>query len=134
MKQQVQLSFVDAIKKGLVVNYCNFTGRASRSEFWWMYLVSTIIGGASFGVGSIDSISLFMGLINLLLFLPMVGVTVRRLHDIGKGGGWIFIYLIPIAGLIISIIWNVRPSDPGDNRFGPEPNVIDIPDNPYTQA
>ena len=127
MKQQVEVSFVDAIKRGFVENYCNFSGRASRSEFWWMALVCWIISGAAGGLGTISHLSFFMNLIDLLIILPMLGVTVRRLHDIGKGGGWIFIYLIPLVGMpILYLMWNCQASENYDNRFGAVPNVVEI--------
>lgn len=128
MKQQIQVSFVDALKKGFILNYCNFKGRASRSEFWWMALACWLISGAAGGLGTISHLSFFMNLIDLLIILPMLGVTVRRLHDIGKGGGYFFIYLIPLVGMpILYILWNCKESEPVANRFGEVPNVVELP-------
>lgn len=127
MKQQVMVPFMDALRRGFVLNYCNFKGRASRSEFWWMALVCWILEGVAGGVGTISNISLFQLLIGVLIILPMLGVTVRRLHDIGKGGGWIFFYLIPLVGCpIFYIIWNCKESEPTANRFGEVPNVVEV--------
>ena len=123
--EHYQVSFVDSIKRCLVLNYCNFSGRSSRSEYWWFYLFSFIISGAIFGVSWIGSgHSFFTNLVSILLLLPQLGVAVRRLHDIGKGGGWIFILLIPLVGWIIYLVWMCRPSEPMPNRFGPVPNLI----------
>ena len=43
------------------------------------------------------------------------------MHDIGKGGGWYFILLIPIVGWILWIVWCCKPSEPCPNRFGDVP-------------
>lgn len=64
-----------------------------------------------------------MGLWNLIVFLPSLGLCWRRLHDIGKAGGWYFIGLIPVIGWIILLIWFSRRSEPTPNRFGPVPNL-----------
>lgn len=125
MKRQVELTFSQAVTRGFIEKYCNFTGRASRSEFWWMALVGFVISGAAGGLGTISHLSFYMNLIDLLIVLPMLGVTVRRLHDIGKGGGWIFIFLVPIVNIILYIMWGCQPSEPNDNRFGPVPNTVD---------
>lgn len=123
---QYQVSFVDAIKRCLVLNYCNFSGRSSRSEFWWFYLLQFLITGGIFGISWIGKDhSFFTNLVSILLLLPSLGVAVRRLHDIGKGGGWIFINCIPVVGNIIYIIWMCRPSEPFTNRFGAVPNLVE---------
>ncbi len=58
---------------------------------------------------------------SLAVLLPSLAVSVRRLHDIGKGGGWIFINLVPVIGSIWYIILTVLPSQRGYNRFGAQP-------------
>lgn len=123
---QVQVPFLDALKRGFITKFCNFSGRASRSEFWWMMLAGFLIDGIVFGA-SCASHSFLENLLSIVVALPMIGVTVRRLHDIGRGGGWIFIYLIPIVGQVLMIFWGVQPSEPFTNRFGDVPNVINTP-------
>lgn len=124
---QRQLSFGEAVKKAFVENYCNFTGRASRSEFWWFTLFSAIVGFVIgfilgiFGAGP-TTVQVFQGIIGLAFLLPGLGVSVRRLHDIGKSGWWILIGLIPLVGAIVLLIWYCKDSQ-GDNEYGPEPNM-----------
>ncbi|CQB85961.1 Inner membrane protein yhaI [Chlamydia trachomatis] len=55
---------------------------------------------------------------SLALLIPSIAVTVRRLHDLGKGGGWIFISAIPILGGIILLILMICKGEPQTNRFG----------------
>lgn len=115
------IGFTDAIRI-CFEKYACFTGRATRAEFWWWMLFTWI-------VAAVTSILTFLGtagnviyyLISLALFLPSLGVAWRRMHDIGKGGGWYFINLIPLVGTIIWIIWCCKESEPFDNRFGPRP-------------
>ncbi len=106
--------------------YAQFTGRADRSEFWKYYLVYFIIGFV-FSilmqiVGSITFlyyiiIGLYL-LVILGLLVPTLAVSVRRLHDIGKGGGWIFINLIPVIGSIWFLILMIKKGESITNRFG----------------
>ena len=127
---QKQLSFGEAVNKALAQNYCNFSGRASRSEYWWYALftmiLSVVIGFVLgiFGAGS-TAVSVIQGLVSLALLLPGLGLCVRRLHDISKSGWWIFISLVPLLGAILLIIWFCKPSDAGMNQYGPEPNMVD---------
>ena len=124
---QKQVSFGDAVKRALTVNYCNFEGRSSRSEFWWFYLFNVIISTVfQFLLGMTDNSNLIMilfSLVGLALLLPGLGLAVRRLHDIGKSGWWIFINLIPIAGWIIFIVWMAKESEMTPNQYGPVPNM-----------
>ena len=128
---QRQLSFSQAISS-VMGKYCRFSGRAARSEYWWYSLILAIvywgiflISGEDFGSGSFKPLYMWgTGIVGILFFLPSLGVTVRRLHDIGRGGGWIFLGLIPIVGNIILIIWMCLPSQPVTNRFGPVPNLV----------
>lgn len=118
---QSYMSFVDAIKV-CFNKYCCFSGRASRAEYWWWvlftFIVGVVLGWLEF-TGTAGKI--IYGLVNLALILPNLGVSVRRMHDIGKGGGYIFINLIPIVGWILWIIWCVKQSEPMPNRFGDVP-------------
>lgn len=111
--------------RALTVNYCNFNGRASRSEFWWFCLFSLIVGVVVCVVFSFSetATTVVSTIVNLALLLPGLGLAVRRLHDIGKSGWWIFLGLIPLVGAIILIIWYCKESDPQSNMYGSEPNV-----------
>lgn len=123
---QRQLTFQEAIRKVFVANYCNFIGRASRSEFWWFqlfcfvvnFIVSILTFNTELGVSILGSV------VSLIFILPNLGLIWRRLHDIGKGGGWFFICLIPVIGIIVLIVWFCQESEKGANRFGPEPNLV----------
>lgn len=106
--------------------YAQFKGRAGRSEFWMFYLVYFIIGAVfSILMNLVASISflyyIILGLqviIILGLLVPTLAVSVRRLHDIGKGGEWIFINLIPLIGSIWFLILLIKEGEKVANRFG----------------
>lgn len=122
--QQRQVTFQEAVKSGFN-KYCCFTGRASRSEYWWWILFSFIVGvivGAIFGDSTFGRV--FSTLVSLCLFLPGLGLSVRRLHDIGKSGWWVLIYFIPVVGVVLFIIWGIKDSDPTPNAYGPVPNLV----------
>jgi uncharacterized membrane protein YhaH (DUF805 family) len=108
-------------------HYADFSGRASRTEFWYWALFSFLV---STGIDLADFLSYqshhlsaasLPSLITLLLFLPGLAVNVRRLHDLDKSGWWYFIILAPLIGLIILLAWTATRGTPGANRFGPAP-------------
>lgn len=124
---QYQVSFSQAVRMAFD-SYCRFQGRSSRSEYWWWVLFVAIL---SFCIGIIEGILGFSmtavqatsGILSLVLLLPGLGLSVRRLHDIGKSGWWILLGLIPVVGAIVLIIWFAQNSQMQDNQYGPVPNM-----------
>ena len=119
---QRQLTFGEAVKKALTENYCNFSGRASRSEFWWFQLflltVSSVASGLSYAISGNDVLSY---IINLIFFLPGLGLSVRRLHDTGKSGWLYLLNLVICIGSIILIVFYAKESDMFTNEYGDVP-------------
>jgi len=114
----------EAVIAAVTTKYATFSGRARRSEYWcfilfWMifYFVAAVVDAI---IGSIVVVTL---LLTLALLLPGLAVTVRRLHDTGKSGWWILIYLVPIVGPFVMIVFLCIDSQPGDNVYGPNPKA-----------
>ncbi len=119
-----QLGFVDAVKICLTEKYCDFNGRARRSEYWWFCLCNFVLSYVVNLIGGLISPTVGMVLtciVTLGLLLPGLGVCVRRLHDIGKSGWLVLLALIPLVGAIILIVWFCKDSDRGSNAYGPSP-------------
>ena len=111
--------------------YVVFSGRSRRTEYWMFALINTIISIIAMvldnvlGTTTEDKRSgLFSGLFALATLLPSVAVYVRRLHDVGKSGWWMFIGLIPIVGVIWLFVLTVTDSQPGDNEYGENPKSL----------
>ncbi|MDE6236866.1 MAG: DUF805 domain-containing protein [Muribaculaceae bacterium] len=125
---QYQVSFKEAIQRAFN-NYCNFSGRASRSEYWWFQLFTTlvswvlsIIGVIIFGTESAAA-SLFTYIWGFAILLPQLGLLFRRLHDTGRSGwNWCWSFL-PIIGWIILLVYLCQDSQMQDNQYGPVPNL-----------
>ena len=71
--------------------------------------------------GAIVTLAIFIVLFSCGLMLPLLCATVRRLHDIGKRGEYIFILLVPLYGPITILVLLCRDSQPETNKFGPSP-------------
>lgn len=107
--------FINAFKQ-----YADFTGRASRQDYW-MFIVFYMIFLVLLGVlGAMLGTSLLTTLFSLVILVPSISITARRLHDIGRSGWWQLIGLLPLIGLIVMIIFLVQASDE-DNEYGPGP-------------
>ena len=113
-------------------HYAEFNGRARRSEYWYFVLFNLVISfviGFTFGViaGLLDMPALanLAYLWSLAMFIPGLAVSVRRLHDIGRSGWWLFLSLIPLVGAIMLIIWYCTDSQPGANQYGSNPKEMD---------
>lgn len=85
--------------------YANFSGRASRSEYWWWALFVLLITIAGQVIGDIPG-----AIASLVTLVPYLAVTSRRLHDIGKSGWWQLVVLIPLIGWAVLIYWCVQGS------------------------
>ena len=116
------MSFGEAIQS-VFSKYGTFTGRARRSEYWYFVLLTLIVSFAlsllSSGLGDVGT--LLPTIWELAILVPSLAVAWRRLHDIGKSGGWYFIFLVPLVGWIILLLFLCRDSQPGDNQYGPSP-------------
>ena len=104
--------------------YADFSGRALRSEFWWFVLfsllggiVATIIDVMILGY-SIESYGPVNIIFTVVLILPGIAVTTRRLHDINKSGWWQLIELT-IIGILLIIIWCATEGEKKKNIYGP---------------
>lgn len=122
---------IDWYKKVVFENYANFRGRARRSEYWFYCLASFII---SIGLAIVEYLfnlshlnlqyGILRGLYSLLVFIPGLAVSVRRLHDVGKSGWFLFIAFIPIIGLIWLFILFCKEGEYGANEYGQDTNDI----------
>lgn len=118
------MDFKTAMNTCLRLKYMEFSGRASRSEYWYYSLgyvigsiVVSIVGGL---LGNIPHMVL-MGLYSLGLLLPALAVSVRRLHDLDKSGWWLLISLIPLLGALALLFFYVQKGTTGPNRYGSDP-------------
>lgn len=118
-------------------NYANFKGRARRREYWGFILFYYIIyfifyipllsvSNAEVDSGAEDNnILLFISSILCILFwlvsfLPMLAVSVRRAHDVGRSGWFILIGLVPLLNLWLLIEF-CSDSEPFENDYGNNP-------------
>jgi uncharacterized membrane protein YhaH (DUF805 family) len=134
------MSFTDAVRT-CISKFATFDGRATRSEFWWFYLFAALVGfigyvpililtliGASSNDGAISSIFTILTVIFWIvwlivvvaLYIPLLAVGSRRLHDRGQSGWLQLLYLVP-CGNIVLIVFFVMEGTPGDNAYGPKP-------------
>ena len=112
--------------------YAVFTGRARRREFWMFELINSLITFALFVVAVLAG-KLGFGYLLGLPFIAIVATTipsyaklVRRLHDTNHSGWWFLVSLIPVIGALMLLALMMRDSDPGENRFGPNPKAVPV--------
>jgi uncharacterized membrane protein YhaH (DUF805 family) len=113
----MKMTFVQAVKS-VFVNFRKFRGTASRREYWFFVLATVLIGIVLSTIESIiwppieteDIIEALnqptplTTITGLLLLIPTLAVTSRRIQDSGWSGKWLFLYLLPIVPLLMGII------------------------------
>lgn len=127
-------------------HYADFTGRARRREFWMFSLITAVITlilelpllasipamaaaqqGDPNAIPALPPLALIsvalVGIYGLATFVPGLAVSVRRLHDTGKSGWWYLLSLVP-GGSIVLLVFFVLDSEPGSNKWGPNPKGL----------
>ena len=117
--------------KNALKKYFDFKTRATRAEYWYFFLFF-MLGLIVFAfidiyIGSIigkdeNETFIFFTMIFLLSHLiPGYAVLFRRMHDIGKSAWWILLGIIPYIGSFIIFYFALKKSQPGTNKYGPNP-------------
>jgi uncharacterized membrane protein YhaH (DUF805 family) len=109
----------DSMTFGKSISTCfskffNFSGRASRPEYWWFYLFVVLLG---WGASVVDKSQVLSILVNLVLLVPTVAAGTRRLQDTNRSGWWQLLYFT-IIGAIPVIIWMSSKGNEHDNEYG----------------
>ncbi len=109
-------------------NYAVFIGRARRMEYWMFVLFNLIFAVVAIILDNVLGLAIknvgygpIYLLYALATLIPGLAVAIRRLHDTGKSGWWVFIGIIPIIGGIWLLVLLASSGDFGDNEYGPEP-------------
>jgi len=123
--------------------YATFRGRASRSEFWWWYLVAALVSfvlniisqvtagpqplpptseadlGGYFGEVVAWSLRASLGSLiwGLVTLVGTIALSTRRLHDTGRSGWWYLIAFVPVVGLVVLIVFWASAPTPEGQRY-----------------
>ncbi len=140
------MSFGEAVKT-CFSKYATFAGRARRSEFWWFYLFTLIVSlvayiidrligwnvssnmwtvnGQTYEVSSYTNPGWIQLIASLALIIPMISVSVRRLHDRDATGWWWWLQLLNclcgLGTIILVFAFYIQPGTPGPNKYGADP-------------
>lgn len=100
--------------------FANFKGRASLKAFWsfmlyhWLIIIALSVVGMQLQTGAPTFTYL------AVTFLPALALTVRRLHDSDTSALALLFWLIPYLGILIVLLFMLKPGTPGTNRWGPD--------------
>lgn len=108
------MTFVDSIKT-CFAKYADFSGRATRSEYWFFTLFALL--GYLVTIMIDPMVSMVFA---LAILVPSIAVTIRRLHDTDRSGWFYLLNLIPFGGLVL-LFFFCQEGTPGANRFDSGP-------------
>ena len=143
------MSFFDAVATAFR-RYFDFSGRSSRSEFWWFFLFCVLLYMLTFSLtinelGQIDesnpedflskALTSWFGLAFILTLIPSISISIRRFHDINMSGWWyVALQIVPsiLAQLILIFsfisfmtlfvyLYFMCVEGGGDNQYGSNP-------------
>lgn len=122
----------EAVKR-FFKKYTVFTGRASRSEYWWWVLVSAAVSLILQSIANLGStttasgtsvpgpgavvVSIILVIWGLATIVPSLALAVRRLHDVNMSGWFLLLVLVPFLGVLALLVLSILPSNPQGQRF-----------------
>ncbi|MGV0585656.1 DUF805 domain-containing protein [Mycobacteroides chelonae] len=108
-------------------NYATFSGRASKSEYWWPVLAAFLVFAVSIvllaivSAVDIDAVTVIVGIVLVLfalaLILPSVSVSIRRLHDANLSGWLYLLSFVPVVNYFTAIVFGLLNTDPAGARY-----------------
>ncbi len=130
--------------KSMFKKYAQFNGRSRRSEYWFASLANYILVMIVYAImyipmmvdivnygepsattaGIMGIVGLFLMVYAFAILVPSLALSVRRLHDTGRSGWCLLLGLIPFVGGIIVFVFSVLDSQPGTNKYGPNPKEL----------
>jgi uncharacterized membrane protein YhaH (DUF805 family) len=118
--------YTEVLKK-----YAVFSGRARRKEFWMFVLANFVISiilnivDRAIGTDNASGSGLLGSLYSLAVLVPTLAVGARRLHDTDRSGWWLLLYLIPVLGWIVLIVFWAMDGTVGQNTYGLDPKAAE---------
>ena len=117
------MSFVAAVERCLR-KYATFEGRARRSEYWWWVVFAAACSSGGSVIDRVtglneDGRGVVTLLVALVLLVPSLAVTVRRLHDTDRSAWFLVFAVVPLVGPIVLLVLCVRDGDRVNNVYGP---------------
>jgi uncharacterized membrane protein YhaH (DUF805 family) len=99
-------------------NFAAFDGRAGREEFWHFTLINVLVCLALYA-----TYSSLWAIYALTVLMPSIAISVRRLHDIGRSGWWLFIVANPFLGFVY-LFFMLQDGAHGENQYGFNPKDV----------
>ena len=110
---------------GVWKKFAVFSGRARRTEYWMFVLINFIVliilAVGDGMMGSKEGVQILSLIYNLAVFIPSLSVGARRLHDTDRSGWWQLLWLIPVIGWIVLLVFFCTGGTKASNRFGADP-------------
>lgn len=105
--------------------YAQFSGRSRRQEYWMFTLfniiIAVVLGAIQMAMGMETPV--LSSIYTLIVLIPALALTVRRLHDIGRSGFWFFIIFVPLIGGLVLLVFACKQGDQGANEYGADPKT-----------
>ena len=107
-------------------SYADFSGRNRRKAFWMFMLINIIFSLLTSVIDGITNTMFVSTIYSLALLIPQLSAGARRLHDTNRSGWWQLLWLVPVIGWIILIIFLAQDSQEGENDHGANPKEVEL--------
>lgn len=113
--------FMEAMRR-----YADFNGRIRRKAYWMFILFNIIFSIVTGFIDGVTNTIFVSSLYSLALLIPQLSAGARRLHDTNRSGWWQLLWLVPIVGWIVLIIFLAQDSQEGENDHGANPKEAEL--------
>ena len=110
------ISYLSALR-----SYAAFHGRARRREFWMFTIVNILV---TIALQLVVKSHVPYLVYSLVVTVPTLAVTVRRLHDTSHSAWWLLFGVVPIVGQVVLFAFLLSRGEDGGNRFGQDPKAV----------
>ena len=97
----------------------DFSGRASRFEYWWFFLFVLLLGATATVID--DKL---LQIVSLIVLLPLLAVGTRRLRDTGHSGWWQLLFLVPFGQVVVLYLLALKGQSDGDELNTNHANAV----------
>lgn len=108
---------INIFRNVLKKSFC-FSGRIDRRQYWlFLLLLLVIMAVCVWFTSKIPGLPLWQ-IYGILMLIPYVSSTVKRLHDIGRSGLWLLSIIVPVFGWVYLFVLTIENGKEGENKYG----------------
>lgn len=106
------------IFRNVIKKSASFRGRINRRQYWLFLFTTLLIAAITIWFTEKIPVLHLIEVYGILMILPYISSTVKRLHDVNKSGWWFLCFFVPVFGWIYLFILTIENGKETGNNYG----------------